>query len=49
MKRLIALGAVLLLTACSSVQFATGDFADLGTCEVQGCENMSIHEHVVFP
>jgi hypothetical protein len=49
MKRLIALGAVLLLTACSSVQFVPGDFADLGTCEVQGCKNMSIHEHVVFP
>jgi hypothetical protein len=49
MKRLIALGAVLLLTACSSVQFVPGDFADLGKCGVQGCNSMSIHEHVVFP
>jgi hypothetical protein len=48
MKRLIALGAVLLLTACSSIQFVPGDFADLGKCHVQNCNSMSIHEHIVL-
>jgi hypothetical protein len=48
MKRLIALGAVLLLTACSSVQFVPGDIADLGKCHVQNCNSMSIHEHIAL-
>jgi hypothetical protein len=49
MKRLLSLSILVLVTGCSSVQFLPADFADLGTCEVQGCKNMSIHEHVVFP
>ena len=44
----IALGAVLLLTACSSVQFVPGDITDLSKCHVQNCNSMSIHEHIAF-